>query len=53
MNSSKYTPTQTETNSSLARVGKILVSSESVGLESPNGKSERKKEKQKILDKLE
>jgi hypothetical protein len=41
VNSSKYTPTQTETNSSLARVGKILVNNNqsSSGLETPNLKS--------------
>lgn len=50
LNTEKYAPTNT--NSSLARVGQNLVHSDSASI-TPNQKAERRKEKQKILDKLE
>ena len=50
LNSSKYNPTNT--NSSLVRAGKQLLHSDSASF-TPNQKAERRKEKQKILDKLE
>lgn len=50
LNSSQYNPTNT--NSSLIRAGKNLVNNDASTF-TPNQKAERRKEKQKILDKLE